>query len=73
MNIKIQLYESGSIKHITLSPFGLLKIYNNSNNENCTDSVYVQKRFAELLSSAIAEYMDIQYAVKTNQIDTRKC
>jgi hypothetical protein len=27
---------------------------------------YVQKRFAELLSNAIAEYMDAQYVVKIN-------
>ena len=27
---------------------------------------YVQKRFADLLSDAIAEYMDTQYTVKIN-------
>lgn len=127
-------YESGSIKHTTLSPFefGSLKPYNCSNNENNADNIedspvanirnnwksillvlqteyniqniqmstwikplrvenvednilnlsfrnaddneqehntnvkYVQKRFAELLSNAIAEYMDIQYTVKIN-------
>ena len=125
-------YESGSTKHITLSPFGSLKVYNYSNDESCADSVqdspaanirnnwksillvlqteyniqnmqmstwikplrvenvegnilnllfenaddneqehsrnvrYVQKRFAELLSCAIAEYLDIQYTVKIN-------
>ena len=32
--------------------------------EHNTNVKYVQKRFAELLSNAIAEYMDAQYVVK---------
>lgn len=34
--------------------------------EHNTNVKYVQKRFAELLSNAIAEYMDAQYVVKIN-------
>lgn len=35
-------------------------------HEHNTNVKYVQKRFAELLSNAIAEYMDVQYTVKIN-------